>query len=89
MILSRVGLYQQSGRLVMLPSSMIGEGPMRGISTPWALFLGDVLVDILRAAYWASTDSFVSFYLRDVLAGDSSFARASLSAASHTSHSAL
>jgi len=57
----------------------------RGInSTSWALFQCAALDDIRMVAHWQAL-TFVSCYLRDVLDGDSSFAKACLSTASHTS----
>lgn len=53
----------------------------RSISTSWALFQGVGLEDILRAAYWRSRNSFISCYLKDVPAGEVSFASAPLKAA--------
>ena len=53
----------------------------RSVSTSWALFQGVFLDDILRAAYWRSPNTFISCYLKDVPAGEESFAVAPLVAA--------
>ncbi|XP_072169475.1 uncharacterized protein [Diadema setosum] len=57
----------------------------RSISTSWALFAGVGQEDILKAAYWSSANSFISYYLRDVLASKAAFSGAALASASGTS----
>ena len=64
------------------------QGPIRahdtrGVAASWALFNGASLNDILTAAYWASPNTFISCYLKDVLAAEPSFGGASLRAAKH------
>ena len=53
----------------------------RGVSASWALFQGVPLKEIQRAASWASSNTFTSCYLRDVLAGEGSFSGAAIAAA--------
>ena len=50
----------------------------RRLASSWALFNGAPIVEILRAARWASESTFTSFYLKDVSWGEESFARASV-----------
>ena len=50
------------------------------LSTSWALFNGATIDQIQKAAYWSNTNSFISCYLRDVVALEASFGLASLSA---------
>ena len=63
-----------------------GETPKahdtRGISTSWALFQGVPWEDIMRAAYWRSSSSFISFYVKDIPSGEASFGSSVLRAAS-------
>ena len=55
----------------------------RSVSTSWALtFHGVALDDICKEAFWSLPSSFIAFYLKDVPAGEKSFAAASLRAAS-------
>ena len=54
----------------------------RAMAASWALFNGASVDEIKRAAYWASSNTFVSCYLRDVVAGRPSFAEAALAAGS-------
>ena len=55
---------------------------VRGIAASWALFEGVPTSDILRAAYWHSSNTFISCYLSDVVRGEERFALTSLRAAS-------
>ncbi|XP_072168449.1 uncharacterized protein [Diadema setosum] len=57
----------------------------RSISTSWDLFAGVSQEDILKAAYWSSANSFISYYLRDVPASEAAFSGAALASASETS----
>ena len=50
----------------------------RALSTSWALFNGATVEQIQKAAFWANPNSFVSCYLKDVVAHEASFALASL-----------
>ncbi|KAK6192565.1 hypothetical protein SNE40_004013 [Patella caerulea] len=50
----------------------------RKMSTSWALFNGAPLEDILKAAHWASDNTFTTFYLKDVPTSEASFARSSI-----------
>ena len=50
----------------------------RSVSSSWALFNGASLKDIQQAAYWSSPNTFISCYLKDVLAAEASFASAVL-----------
>lgn len=67
------------------PSALRG-GPIRAhdtraLATSWALFNGAPVADIIRAAYWANSNTFIAKYLRDVLATeDGRFSRAALGA---------
>ena len=54
---------------------------VRGLSTSWALFNGASVDQITKAAYWSNPNSFISCYLRDVVALETSFGVASLRAA--------
>ena len=38
----------------------------RGISASWALFNGAPTSDIMRAAFWSTPNTFISYYLRDI-----------------------
>ena len=53
----------------------------RSVSSSWALFQGVPVEEIQRAAYWSSPNSFISYYLRDIPAGEASFSQAALAAA--------
>ena len=53
----------------------------RSISSSWALFAGVSTPDIMKAAFWRSKNSFISFYLRDVCPGEERFGASVLSAA--------
>ncbi|XP_041477327.1 uncharacterized protein LOC121425366 [Lytechinus variegatus] len=57
----------------------------RSIATSWALFNGVALDDILRAAFWRSSNSFTSFYLKDIPSGEALFASSALKAAAPVS----
>ena len=46
----------------------------RSVSFSWALFNGASLKDIQQAAFWSSPNTFISCYLKDVLAAEASFA---------------
>ena len=50
----------------------------RSVSSSWALLNGASLKDIQQAAYWSSPNTFISCYLKDVLAAEASFASAVL-----------
>ena len=50
----------------------------RRLASSWALFNGAPVKDILQAAHWACENTFTSFYLKDVLWGEESFARSSI-----------
>ena len=50
----------------------------RALSTSWALFNGATMEQIQKAAFWANPNSFISCYLKDVVAHEASFALASL-----------
>ena len=50
----------------------------RKISVSWALFNGASLKEILKAAHWASENTFTSFYLKDVYSEEGNFARSSI-----------
>ena len=76
-----VEAIQAAGTDALLPGATPRAHDTRGISTSWALFQGVPLEEIQRAAYWRSTNSFISHYLRDVPAGEESFASAALAAA--------
>ena len=52
----------------------------RGLSTSWALFNGASIDQITKAAYWSNSNSFISCYLRDVVALEATFGLASLGA---------
>ena len=50
----------------------------RALSTSWALFNGATIEQVQKAAFWANPNSFISCYLKDVVAHEASFALASL-----------
>ena len=54
----------------------------RSVSSSWALFNGASLRDIQQAAYWSSPNTFISCYLKDILAAEASFASAVLKSSS-------
>ena len=54
----------------------------RSVSSSWALFNGASLKDIQQAAYWSSPNTFISCYLKDVLAAEASFTSAVLKCSS-------
>ena len=54
----------------------------RSVSSSWALFNGASLKDIQQAAYWSSPNTFISCYLKDVLAAEASFGSAVLRSSS-------
>ncbi|XP_072165932.1 uncharacterized protein [Diadema setosum] len=76
-----VEAIQASGTEALLPGANPRAHDTRGISTSWALFQGVPLAEIQKAAYWHSSNSFISHYLRDIPAGEESFASAVLTAA--------
>ena len=53
----------------------------RSVSASWALFQGVKLSEIQRAASWASANTFINCYLRDVPAAEGSFSVAALGGA--------
>ena len=57
-----------------LVSGRIRAHDTRSVSSSWALFNGASLKDIQQAAYWSSPNTFISCYLKDVLAAEASFA---------------
>jgi len=50
----------------------------RALSTSWALFNGATIEQLQKAAFWANPNSFISCYLKDVVAHEASFALAAL-----------
>ena len=50
----------------------------RALGTSWALCNGATLEQIQKAAFWSNPNSFISCYLKDVVAHEASFALASL-----------
>ena len=60
----------------------------RSVSSSWALFNGASLKDIQQTAYWSSPNTFISCYLKDVLAAEASFASSVLKSSSSGSRSA-
>ena len=71
-----------------LVSGRIRAHDTRSVSSSWALFNGASLKDIQQAAYWSSPNTFISCYLKDVLAAEASFASANLKSSSSGSRSA-
>ena len=65
------------------PEALVSSNPRahdtRGLSTSWVLFNG-ATIDQIQAAYWSNPNSFISCYLRDVMALEASFGLASFSA---------
>ena len=76
-----VEAIQAAGTEALLPGATPRAHDTRGISASWALFQGVPLAEIQKAAYWRSSNSFISHYLRDIPAGEESFASAALTAA--------
>ena len=50
----------------------------RKLSTSWALFNGASVMEILKAAHWASDNTFTSFYMKDVPTKEARFARSAI-----------
>ena len=55
----------------------------RSLAASWALFNGASSSEILQAAYWSSPNTFISTYLKDVVAVESRFGRSALAAVDH------
>ena len=51
---------------------------VKALSTSWALFQGVSVNDIMEAASWASSSTFSSFYLKNVVKERGEFSRAVL-----------
>ena len=51
---------------------------IKELSTSWALFNGASLIDIVKAAYWSNSNTFVACYLMDVVSKEGVFGRAAL-----------
>ena len=47
----------------------------RRLSTSWALYNGASVSEIMKAAHWASENTFTSFYMKDVPTDDARFAK--------------
>ena len=71
-----------------LVSGRLRAHDTRSVSYSWALFSGASLKDIQQAAYWSSPNTFISCYLKDVLAAEASFASAVLKSSSSCSRGA-
>ena len=71
-----------------LVSGRLRAHDTRSVSSSWALFNGTSLKDIQQAAYWSSPNTFISCYLKDVLAAEASFASAVLTSSSSGSRGA-
>ena len=82
-----VNAIKAAGQEALTGSSIPHAHDTRGISASWALFAGISQEEILKAAYWASANSFISYYLRDVPAAEAAFSGAALSSAAGTSKS--
>ena len=50
----------------------------RALSTSWALFNGASVTDIIKAAYWSNSNTFVACYLKDVVSQEGTFGKAAL-----------
>ena len=63
------------------PEALVSSNPhahdTHGLSTSWALFNSASIDQIQEAAYWSNPNSFISCYLRDVVALEASFGLAS------------
>ena len=64
-----------------LLSTRVRAYDTRAISTSWALFHGASLPEIQKAAFWSNPNSFISCYLKDVIAAEARFASAVLKTA--------
>ena len=60
----------------------------RSSSSSWAFFNDAFLKDFQQAVYWSSSNTFISCYLKDVLAAEVSFTSAVLKSSSSGSRSA-
>ena len=70
----------KSAGLEALVSAKLRVHDTCGLSTSWALFHGASVDQITKAAYWSNLNSFISCYLRDVVALEATFGLASLGA---------
>ena len=50
----------------------------RALSTSWALFNDASVADIIKAAYWSNSNTFVACYLKDVVSQEGTFGKAAL-----------
>lgn len=55
------------------------------MSASWALFSDASLTGIQAAAFWSTSITFISFFLKDVVQGETAFASAVFRAAPQTS----
>jgi len=62
----------------VLQSGPLRAHDTRALSTSWALFNGATIEQLQKAAFWANPNSFISCYLKDVVALEASFALAAL-----------
>ena len=51
---------------------------LRAFSTSWALYCGASVTDIVKAAYWSNSNTFLACYLMDVVSKEGVFGRAAL-----------
>ena len=61
------------------PAGPIRAHDTRGIAASWALFQRVAMEEILQAAYWATPNTFISYYLKDVINQGTAFGSAVLS----------
>ena len=47
----------------------------RRLATSWALYNGASISKIMKAAHWASENTFTSFYMKDLPTDEARFAR--------------
>ena len=82
-----VRAIKAAGDSALMPDASVRAHDTRGVSSSWALFAGVSQEEILKAAYWNSPNTFISCYLKNVLASEVAFSQAALSAAARAAGS--
>ena len=67
-------VYEESNKTL----SAVRAHDTRRLSTSWALFNGASVTEIIRAAHWASDNTFTTFYMKDVPTKETRFARSAI-----------
>ena len=73
----------RAGGTKAISSGSVKAHDTRGVAASWALFQGVALEEILQAAYWASPNTFIAHYLKDVINRGTSFGSAVLTCPNH------